>query len=134
MSLEELKQMKPRTDSWSKVKRMLQRFQQSTDLDKLFISQSVHISLLKKLYAKYDLELRGGGACPEQYDVYKNDQLVGYFRLRHSVFTVEYVDDKDEYELLYETHPMGDGMFQDDERFNYMSIALHKLLKRLNNE
>ena len=27
--------------------------------------------------------------CPEQYDVYKNDEKVGYLRLRHGVFTVD---------------------------------------------
>lgn len=134
MTTEELKRMEPSNKSFRNFKRTLQRFQQSTGWDKLFVPQEVHIKLLKKLYAKHGLELKGGGACPEQYDVYKNNQAVGYFRLRHSVFTVDYINNKDDYELIYETHPQGDGIFENDERFKYMSIALHKLLEKLNNE
>jgi len=29
------------------------------------------------------------GACPEQYDVFKNGQQVGYLRLRHGFFSAE---------------------------------------------
>lgn len=29
------------------------------------------------------------GACPEQYDVFKGEDQVGYIRLRHGVFRVD---------------------------------------------
>ena len=65
------------------------------------------------------------GACPEQYDVYIDSIKLGYLRLRHGVFTVEYSG-----ELIYTGYPMGDGIFENDEREKYLKKAKKKLLKR----
>jgi hypothetical protein len=35
------------------------------------------------------LELRGGGMCPEQYDVFLNGQEVAYIRHRHGITEVD---------------------------------------------
>ncbi len=64
-------------------------------------------------------------ACPEQYDVFIDGMKMGYLRLRHGVFRVEYNG-----EVIYVAHPNGDGIFESDERKEYLKIAKKKLLKR----
>ena len=62
------------------------------------------------------------GACPEQYDVYDNDdQLVGYLRLRHGHFVARYPGVGGE--VVYEAHPQGDGIFEPDERDYHLERA-----------
>ncbi len=68
-------------------------------------------------------------AYPEQYDAYIKGQRLGYLRLRHGVFSVEYKG-----EVIYTAHPVGDGIFEADEREKYLKIAKKKLLKRHKNE
>ena len=72
--------------------------------------------------------------CPEQYDIYikETEELVGYFRLRHGVFTVSYPDCGGE--LIYCEHPDGDGSFTKHERDTYLSQGLNAIVERLNNE
>ena len=79
---------------------------------------------------KYYLE--GGGACPEQYDVFIKDEgkLVGYLRLRHGQFTVESPSCGGN--LLYATNtPKGDGCFEDEERDEFLNIAIKAIDKHL---
>ena len=64
-------------------------------------------------------------ACPEQYDVFKDDKIVGYLRLRHGHFSVEYPDCGGE--LVYEAQPKGDGIFEDDERDKYLTNAINAI-------
>lgn len=65
-------------------------------------------------------------ACPEQYDVYdKNEELVGYLRLRHGVFTAECPDVGGE--VVYETYTAGDGCFDDDEREPQLVLAIRAI-------
>lgn len=61
------------------------------------------------------------GACPEQYDAHVGDEYVGYLRLRHGWFTVTCPDfpGKD----VYVARPDGDGVFMEDERSKYLSVA-----------
>ena len=61
-------------------------------------------------------------ACPEQYDVFKDDKQVGYLRLRHGWFYASVPDCSDE--IVYEAHPKGDGTFEEDERMNYLEEAI----------
>lgn len=68
-------------------------------------------------------------ACPEQMDVYRLGQQVGYLRLRHGHFTVEYKDCGEE--LLLEGHPHGDGDFDDDERLEWLTKAANAIRTRL---
>lgn len=68
------------------------------------------------------------GACPEQYDVYLNGKIVGYFRLRHGSFTVEVCTTGIwEWGNVYEAHPKGDGIFEDDERDYFLIEGLRAI-------
>ncbi len=62
-------------------------------------------------------------ACPEQYDVFdENDKKVGYLRLRHGTFRADApVVGGD---TVYESHPKGDGVFEDDERIPELRKAV----------
>ncbi len=68
-------------------------------------------------------------ACPEQYDVFLK---VGYLRLRHGKFSVDYPDCGGE--TIYEAEPNGDGIFNKDERVKYMEEAMKAILKKLNKD
>lgn len=62
-------------------------------------------------------------ACPEQYDVFtRRNKLVGYLRLRHGRFTVQYPDVYGP--IILETNPKGDGMFESDEREHFLTMAI----------
>jgi hypothetical protein len=67
-------------------------------------------------------EFRGGGICPEQYDVYKDGVQLAYCRLRHGHFTVEVPDVCGV--LVYHAHPDGDGSFDDGERETFLRRAI----------
>lgn len=67
-------------------------------------------------------------ACPEQYEVFYNDQQIGYLRLRHGYFRADYPDCGDE--TVYEAYPQGDGVFEDSERESYLTEAVKKLLAK----
>lgn len=68
-------------------------------------------------------------ACPEQYDVFIGTQQVGYLRLRHGHFRCEYPVCGGE--ILYIGNPIGDGMFEEDERDIYLRHSLSLIAKRL---
>lgn len=72
------------------------------------------------------------GACPEQYDAFLDEKQVGYLRLRHGFFYVEYPDCGGE--TIYEAYPDGDGIFADYERDRYLSDAKAAIAARLTNE
>jgi len=65
------------------------------------------------------------GACPEQYDVFDGDTQVGYLRLRHGWFYAAVPDVCGE--TVYESHPRGDGIFDDDERDAHLTEAVKKI-------
>ncbi len=69
------------------------------------------------------------GACPEQYDVYKDNKLVGYLRLRHGYFRADYPDCG--CETVYTAQPDGDGIFEDDEREHFLTEAINAIDKRI---
>lgn len=68
------------------------------------------------------------GACPEQYDAYIGGDKVGYFRLRHGKFYVEYPDVGGE--TVYKADTKGDGMFEEEERYQHLNAACKALFKR----
>jgi len=68
-------------------------------------------------------------ACPEQYDAFYKGKQVGYLRLRHGYFSVEYPDCMGE--LLYEAEPKGDGLFTDEERDYYLDKAKKAIILKL---
>lgn len=61
------------------------------------------------------------GACPEQYDAYVGETMVGYLRLRHGAFSVTCPDASGE--DVYIIAPNDDGIFDDDERDKYLTYA-----------
>lgn len=73
------------------------------------------------------------GACPEQYDAFLGTLYgpqVGYLRLRHGFFTVDYPDYNGRNILT--ARPMGDGEFMDDEREEYLQLAKMAICMELN--
>lgn len=68
-------------------------------------------------------------ACPEQYDMYIGDEIVGYFRLRHGRFTVEYPNCGGE--LVYESYPNGDGVFDNNERAYHLHNGVTAILGKI---
>lgn len=67
-------------------------------------------------------------ACPEQYDVFKNDKQVGYLRLRHGSFTVEVPDCGGK--LVLEADTRGDGAFDSDEERKMFLVAAIKAIQK----
>lgn len=54
------------------------------------------------------------GACPEQYDVIKDGEVVGLLRLRNGHFSASHNS-----VVMYSSHPKGDGLFEDDVERDY---------------
>jgi hypothetical protein len=69
------------------------------------------------------------GACPEQYDAFLGERKVGYLRLRHGAFRVDFPECGGE--TIYEANPNGDGIFDKDERDYYLRFAVAAILRRL---
>jgi hypothetical protein len=89
-------------------------------------------------YSYYGLTLKNTSVlCPEQYDVYYEDTICGYMRLRHGYFRTEYYEkSEDEYSMcspiVYEAEPKGKGRFLDEEREEHLkggAEAIAKLIK-----
>jgi len=88
-----------------------------------------------KDYSYYGLKLkRTSLACPEQYDVYYENTLCGYMRLRHGWFRTEYYktpDDDDYGEIVYDYYPKGDGIFDNDEREEHLKKGAEAIVKQM---
>ena len=69
------------------------------------------------------------GACPEAYDVFIDDEYVGYMRLRHGHFRAEYMFEEDS-ETVFTASPEGDGVFESEERQGFLEKAAKALHKR----
>lgn len=67
------------------------------------------------------------GACPEQYDVFFEEQKIGYLRLRHGRFYAEYVPTE---EIVYVSYPKGDGIFDEDERDEQLTKAIKAIVAK----
>lgn len=66
------------------------------------------------------------GACPEQYDVLDGlGNQVGYLRLRHGYFYAAYPDYGGK--EVYSANPMGDGIFEDQERMYHLTKAIQMI-------
>lgn len=70
-------------------------------------------------------------ACPQQYDAFIGDEQVGYFRLRHGTFRVDYPDCGGK--RIYSAHPDGDGIFYEHEETYYLTEAVNSILNYRNN-
>lgn len=69
------------------------------------------------------------GACPEQYDAFIDNERVGYLRLRHGYFYVDFPECGGE--TIYDAHPKGDGIFETEEREFYLLEAKKAIIKKL---
>ena len=87
-------------------------------------------------YSPDDIELEQTcGSCPEQYEAFYKGKRVGYLRLRHGTFRVDYPDCGGD--TLFTATPEGDGSFRADERDGYLmlaKLAIIERMKRDNNE
>lgn len=70
-------------------------------------------------------------ACPEQYDVFKDTELVGYIRLRHGYFSVRVPNSSGQ--EIYSAYPKGDGLFKAEERNYYLKEAKKAIKEWLKN-
>lgn len=68
------------------------------------------------------------GACPEQYDVFKNNEKVGYLRLRHGYFYASCLGGQ----IVYESNTKGDGCFMLEERDFHLNNAIEAINKYIN--
>jgi hypothetical protein len=75
---------------------------------------------IKELADRITLEMTCS-ACPEQYDATLEGARVGYLRLRHGYFRVDYPECGER--TILEGYPRGDGIFEDDERDEWLSKA-----------
>ena len=67
-------------------------------------------------------------ACPEQYDVFKDQRQVGYLRLRHGEFRADVPECGGK--TVYETCDCeGDGCFEDEERMKFLTLAVEAIEK-----
>lgn len=70
-------------------------------------------------------------ACPEQYDAFFQGKRIGYLRLRHGEFRVDYPDCGDE-TIYYSQEMLGDGKFEDSEREHFLLKAKEAIVKKFN--
>ncbi len=63
-------------------------------------------------------------ACPEQYDVYLDKEIIGYMRLRHGYFRADFMG-----EPVYGVYTKGYGCFDDDEREEHLTNAKKAIYK-----
>jgi hypothetical protein len=70
-------------------------------------------------------------ACPEQYDVFDENtgEQIGYLRLRGGWFRADVPNHRGE--TVYEANPSGDGIFDDDERMDYLTKAVKAIKEQL---
>ena len=74
----------------------------------------------------YDL-IETCSACPEQYDVLLDSEVVGYLRLRHGYFSASCGYNLET--TVYESNTKGDGIFEDDERMFHLNQAVEAINK-----
>lgn len=68
---------------------------------------------------------------PEQYEAFdENKNQVGYLRLRHGYFRVDFPDCGGE--TIYSASPKGDGIFDEEEREFYLEMAKKAIELKIN--
>ena len=65
-------------------------------------------------------------ASPEQYDMYVNGENIGYFRIRHGYFTVEYLLNGAQ---VFGSGIKGDGEFDSEERDFFLKEGIKAVLE-----
>lgn len=104
--------------------------QQDKTWGNIFDHQRQQFILIEKLFERNGLKIKMTcSSHPEQYDVFRNNLQVAYFRLRHGEFRVDFPECGGD--TIFEAEPSGDGFFDNDERFFYMAKAMRVLLEKL---
>ena len=78
-----------------------------------------------KKYKKIELK-QTCFACPEQYDAFFKDKLVGYLRLKHGYFIVKHNG-----KTVYDADTIGNGMFAPKERKKHLKKAKKAIYKSI---
>lgn len=87
------------------------------------------VAVYWKAQAEVILHLTSG-ACPEQYDAVIYGEQVGYLRLRHGEFRVDYPECGGE--TIYRAATQDDGAFRDaDERDYHLRFAVDAIHRRI---
>ena len=75
-------------------------------------------------------------ACPEQYDVLKDGEMVGYVRFRFSELRCDYKDCGGEriYTHLFDDCPMLGTFINNSERMHYLKLIADKINERLKDD
>ena len=71
-------------------------------------------------------------ACPEQYDAFYDNQQVGYLRVRHGVFRVDFGFCGGD-TIYYTDDIKGEGCFEYEEREFYLDEAKKAIIERIDN-
>lgn len=73
-------------------------------------------------------------ACPEQYDVFYNDRMVGYVRLRWGNLTAEYpaCDGETIFEYTFEKDDLKGCFDSNEERMLYLNMIANALIIVIN--
>lgn len=73
-------------------------------------------------------------ACPEQYDVFYNDRMVGYVRLRWGHLTAEYpaCDGETIFEYTFENDDLKGCFDSNEERMIYLNMIANALIIVIN--
>ncbi len=84
-------------------------------------SHSRYTEMLKEIEENGGVRLEQVcGACPEAYDAFIGDELIGHLRLRHGGFSVVYIPTN---VTVYGARPDGDDCFNTYERDFYLNGA-----------
>lgn len=70
-------------------------------------------------------------ACPEQYDAFLDNKMVGYVRLRFGCFTVNFPNVNGEVIYSHEFEDEYKGIFDSEERDFYLNEAKKAILLQL---
>lgn len=71
-------------------------------------------------------------ACPERYEAYNGDELVGDLKLRNNIFTVSYPDYGGK--IILSNVACGDSVFDEEEREFWLKSAIDAILVEIEPE
>lgn len=67
------------------------------------------------------------GACPQIFDVYHNEEYIGYIRIRHGYLRADFRN----YKTIYSANTRGDGLLINDERDEQLTACCNAFEKAL---
>ena len=76
--------------------------------------------------------VRTSFACPQQYKAYMGQTQVGYLRLRHGYFRVDYPICGGQ--TIFEANTIGDGVFDRSEEANMLETAKQAIREKIRSD